>query len=130
MRLVQLLIATAVFSGGVLATGEARADYLCSVAYFPGPTGAGTEGSVQIQVNTGPACGGSVVGSYFLCTGGASVSACTSIGVYRFDRSGIQAMFAAVQRAASDNQRVKANTTSACNGGGTSCLSYVTFFSD
>jgi hypothetical protein len=131
MGIGKLLATAGAFSASLLSAGEASADYLCSVTYYPGAgTSVGNEGNVRITVYTGPSCTGSFVDTYYLCTGGATANVCSSVSIYRYERSGLLAMFSALQRAASLDQRVTVGTTNACYAGGTSCLANVSFYAD
>jgi hypothetical protein len=130
MRRMKFLAAAGAFVASAFSAGIASADYACSVSYYPGSTAFGHEGHVRVTVHAGPACTGTLMGNYALGTGGASLGNCSSNPVHRYERTGLLAMFGALQHAASVNQRITVSTTPTCFSGGTSCLAAVNFFSD
>jgi hypothetical protein len=131
MRMGTVLVAIATFAGGVLATGEASADYLCQLTYYAkSGTPQGTDGFVRITTYTGPSCTGTFVGTYYLCTANANSPVCTNIPLYQHDRSSLQTTFLALQHASAMDQRVTVSVTNNCYMGGSGCLAIVNFLSD
>lgn len=129
MWIKKLLIAGAALAGLMLGTSEAKADYVCSVRYFPGSTSLGSEGYTYLFTTSAPDCAGTVDITYF-CTTGASSTACPASATYRYERHGILALFQALQRASTADQYV-IPVVVACNGtGGTTCGAYVSFTSE
>lgn len=127
MCIKKLLVAAAALAGMMLGTGEAKADYLCSVRYSPNGGSAGNEGFVGATVYSGANCTGILVGSYTFCTTAATSSSCALNAGWRYERQGILALFQTLQRATESQQYVTVVTTS-CNSGSGSCGAYAYFY--
>jgi len=127
MWIQKTLIAGAAFVALALSTHQAKADHACRVTYIPGSSTAGADGYVYFTVYTGASCTGTLVGNFNLCTGGSTSSSCSSS--YRYSLSSILAVFAALQQAASLNQRISVQQGT-CNGGASGCASYPNFWSN
>jgi len=125
----KIMIAGAALAGVMFGTaGEAKAaTYVCGVRYYPAADTYGSEGHVQVSLNTGANCGGSFVGTFNFCTTGATASGCNNSTNFRYERHGILAMWGNLQRAAAADQQVIYSTQGSCNGGGTGCIIWIDF---
>jgi hypothetical protein len=130
MGIRKFLIAACAFVVVALGAGAAKADYVCYVRYFPVSATAGSEGYVNFTVYEGVGCTGTYVGSYNLCSTGATASSCVASTSYHYERLGLLANFESLQRAAAANQSVATSATMACNGGALACIGYVYYFPD
>jgi hypothetical protein len=99
---------------------------VCELSYRPTPGTTGTQGHVQFTTYTDPDCGGTLIRINALCTADATSSLCSSIVAARYERHGLLAVFAALQRAQEQNQSI-AMTASLCMSGSGTCVVWPRF---
>jgi hypothetical protein len=129
MRISRLLVGLVAFIAVHVTAGAASADYVCGTSYRPSTIGLGSEGYVSASVYTGKDCTGTLVGSYWLCSTGATATNCASSANSRYERQGLLAAYRALMDAVVNNVRVFVSTTT-CNGGAAGCATYPNFWAD
>jgi hypothetical protein len=126
----KLAVAAGAFIGMVFSIAEAKAEYVCTVRYYPSTTtGYGNEGYILLTTYSAPNCSGTFDATSYVCSPGATSTSCVSSTAYRYDRQSILAVYQSLQRAAAADQGVDVNAVT-CNGGSGSCFSSVGFTSD
>jgi hypothetical protein len=124
--LARFLVPFIAFAGASLSTGVASAtyDHVCWMRLTPGSGSLGTAGYIQVTVYTQPNCAGSYVGSYSLCSGGATSSACASSTTFRYSEALLAAQYQALRAAQAADQPVTISSTT-CIGGTAGCAGSV-----
>jgi hypothetical protein len=123
------LVASAAFALLSLVSSEASAEYICSVLYRPGSGTFGSEGYTHFTTYSQPGCQGAYQHGGYICSTGASISACPSNAGFRYERQGMMAMLGAMQRAAAAHQRMLVYPV-ACNSGTSECYGGIIFEND
>jgi hypothetical protein len=130
MWMGRLMAAAAAFAWISLSPGEAKAAlYVCGTSYLSSSSNFGTDGYIWFTLYSGSNCSGTLNGTYFLCSAGATSNSCAASATYRYSAAGLVAMFEALRRASGDNMRVD-HAPALCNGGGVTCGSVVQFFAN
>jgi hypothetical protein len=98
IRLLVPFVAFAVFS---LTSGKASAayDFVCWVRVTPGSSTMGSNGYLTVSLYTQADCAGSFVGSYNLCSAGATSGGCASSTTYRYSEAALHAHLIALRAA-------------------------------
>jgi hypothetical protein len=115
--------------GIFLIAGTASAtSYVCIADYVPGSTTLGSYGYVGFSLYTGTDCSGSYVGSYYLCSSGATSSLCCNDTTYLYtSTTQLMGMAQEVINAAQWNLAISSVAVGTCNVSGSGCAIYLNF---
>lgn len=110
-----------------LPSSASAIDYVCDLAYIPGPGMSGTAGGIGFSLSTTINCATGTVTGYRLCSSNRTAADCPSSSAYLYSAAGLQAMLQALQLALLHRQPLQRDVFTACVGSGTSCLRALEF---
>ena len=124
----KLLLSVIAFVGVSLSAGAASASYVCQSTLLPGSSILGNHGYVEFSLYSGPDCTGSFEAFRYICSTGATSSACAFNALYRATSDDeLSAIAGMLATAAAWNQVVDTVAVGCLPSGTNSCLGVLYF---
>jgi hypothetical protein len=123
----KLLLATVLCLATVFVPLAARAEFVCSTTYIPGPTAAGQSPGPRVRLVTtsSPNCGGSTK-TWWFCHKLGAQNICAGPENFRMDKAELLTHFQLLSAAAASQKRISVELTT-CLGGSGNCAYFVNF---
>ena len=118
-------LALALVGSGAPVEAAVYNGYICTTTFNPMTGSGGDHGSFYLTVYSGAACGGSQVGSGYVCSTGATSGSCFTL--YLHSEAQLLAAYQATLRALDDNVRVTVSTDTVFCGNPALCIKSITF---